>query len=151
MKNLNCRPCLAYNGSSESFDFSNYSATNPKHGSVYLNLLNCFDNVNYLKVGTAENFERRMEMPDYKKYRSIRVLAVLEVENHDAMYQLEDAIKMELRQMSGTTFKRNDRFYFNHLPEEIPVKDASGLIGVLKLCECVDNPRKKCYTYIERR
>ena len=90
-------------------------------------------------------------MPDYKKYRSIRVLAVLEVENHDAMYQLEDAIKMELRQMPGTTFKKNDRFYFNRLPEEIPVKDASGLIGVLKLCECVDNHRKKCYTYIERR
>jgi predicted GIY-YIG superfamily endonuclease len=151
MKNLNCRPCMAYDGTSEPFDFENYSATNPQHGSVYLNLLNCHNGVNYLKVGTAEDFERRMMAEDYKKYRSVRVLAVLEVENHDAMYQLEDAIKMELRQMPGTTFKKNDRFYFNRLPEEIAVKDAHGVMGVLKLCKCVDNPHKKCYTYSVER
>ena len=151
MKNLNCCPCFSYDGSSEPFDFENFSATDPKHGSVYAVLLNCFDGTNYLKIGTAENFERRMRAQDYKNYRSVRVLAVLEVESHDAMYQLEDALKMELRQMPGTTFKKNDRFYFNRLPERIPVKDAHGLIGMLNLVTCIDNPRKKCYTYTVER
>lgn len=151
MKDLNCRPCFSYDGSSEPFDFENFSVTNPKHGSVYVNLLNCHDGTNYIKIGTAENFERRMNKPDYKKYRSIRVLCVLEVESHDAMYQLEDALKMELRQMPGTTFKKNDRFYFNRLPEQIAVKDAHGIVGMLNLVKCLDNPRKKCYTYTVER
>ena len=151
MKNLNCCPCMVYDGSSIPFDFYGYSCKNAEHGSVYIVLLNCFDGTNFIKVGTAENFERRMKKEDYKHYRSVRVLTVLEVENHDAMYQLEDSIKMELRQMAGTTFKKNDRFYFNRLPEQILVKDAKGIVGVLKLCECVDNRRKKCYTYCVER
>lgn len=151
MKDFNCRPCLAFDGSSIPFDFDNYSVKDKAHGSVYVVLLNCYDNTNFLKVGTAENFKRRMKKEDYKHYRSIRVLSVLEVESHDAMYQLEDSLKIELRQMAGMKFKKNDRFYFNHLPNQIPVKDANGLIGTLNLINCLDNKKKKCYTYrVER-
>jgi hypothetical protein len=151
-KNLDCTPYMVLDGTSEAFDFEHYTVEDThKQGTVYINLLHCYDGTNFIKVGTAEDFDRRMRQQDYKEYQSIRVLAVLLMKNHDAMYQLEDSLKMELRQMPGTTFKKNDRFYFSRLPEQIPVKDAHGLMGMLNLCECVDNPRKKCYTYSVER
>ena len=151
-KNFTCNVVTAWNGVSEPFDFE-FTAIPKTHSWFYVFLLVDWENRQYLKVGTANNLWTRLGKPDYKnKYKSIRVLTLLEFDNQVGEYQVEDMTRSELRKMPGVTWVPTDRFTFNRLPERIPIYSGPmELMGMLNLCECVDNPRKKCYTYTVER
>ena len=81
----------------------------------------------FLKIGTAENgVEKRFSAQDYKKYSSMKILYVAELEatkkdKKNVCYHVEDLTRSALREMKGFTFVKNDRFKYFQLPAEIPV------------------------------
>lgn len=151
-KNFTCNVVTAWNGSPDPFDFD-FPKIPKEHSWFYVFMLRDWENRNYLKIGTANDLFKRLKKPDYQNnYKSIRVLALLEFDNQVGEYQVEDMTRSELRKMPGVTWVPTDRFTFNRLPERIPIYDGPmHLMGMLNLCECVDNPTKKCYTYSVER
>jgi hypothetical protein len=81
----------------------------------------------YLKIGTTEKgIGARFSGEDYKKYSHIKFLWVAEVTCDkknvaDACYHIEDLTRSAIREMSGFTFVKNDRFQYFQLPKELPI------------------------------
>ena len=81
----------------------------------------------YLKIGTAENgIKSRFSNKDYKKYSHIKFLYVAELKStkksgKNVCYYVEDLTRSAIREMSGFTFVKNDRFKYFQLPNEIPI------------------------------
>lgn len=81
----------------------------------------------YLKIGTAENgIGARFGSEDYKKYSTIKILYVAELQatkkdKKNVCYHVEDLTRSALRETKGFTFVRNDRFKYFQLPKEIPI------------------------------
>lgn len=151
-KDFSCNIVSAWDGASEPFDFD-FPTIPKEHSWFYVFMLQDWEGRKYLKIGTANHLQHRLNKPDYQNnYKSIRILTLLEFDNQIGEYQVEDMTRSALRRMPGVRWVPTDRFTFNRLPEQIPIYSGPDqLMGMLNLCECVDNRRKKCYTYSVER
>lgn len=107
-------------------DGKRFRRTTPENPLFYVTLLQ-EGRTRFLKIGTAENgIGRRFNSDDYDKYSFIKILYVAELKatrknGKNVCYHVEDLTRSALREMSGFTFVRNDRFKYFQLPDEIPV------------------------------
>lgn len=94
-----------------------------QNGIFYYILLQEKDtHIRYIKLGISFRGISRFKDKDYKiKYSFIKPLYMVELDDPNEVYDLEDLNRVILRNMKGLTFVEKDRFKYFQVPKNLPL------------------------------